>query len=315
MSVLVPPVSSGSMSFTLQTYNAMPNVTLTVTVTGINPTMTEKVLASTICFQASAAMAAQGTLFQGYIGTITDPVTGAWQTQFTDHVVSFFSLAQFDVLDITDTSTGAEYFVDSSPVLCTVAEALLDGPLSNQLLQTCGGGALNTDQIINLLAMASADICAITRNDFIQSWYIFQLTTNIVNAIRFPNYPIAFFYNPFDIRPTIIQMAAQVAVFDLPTRYSVDYQTGWCTFRFAQDLLFNYEPFDYNNQWFCAYLAGFYQIPREVKTAVLRWSYVCQTFSNITEVTDGTAKVSWSIDKNMEKRNIFAPLRSRGYNR
>lgn len=315
LSVMTPASASGSLSFTLQTYNASPNVTLTVTVTGITAGMPEEVIAGTICNQASAAMVAQGSLFQGWIGTITSPVTGAWQTAFTGHVVSLFSLAQFAVLNVTDIGTGVIVFEDSSPVLCTVNEALMDGPLSSQLLQACGGTALSTSQIINLLAMASADVCAITRNDFIQSWYVFQLTTNITNAIRFPNYPVVFYYNPFDIRPTIIQIAAQVAIFDLPTRYSVDYQTGWCTFRYAQDLLFNYEPFDMNNQWFCAYLAGFYQIPREVKTAVLRWSYVCQAFSNITEMWDGITKITWSVDKNIEKRNIFAPLKARGYNR
>lgn len=312
---MAPPSASGTLSFTLTTYNASPNLSLTVTVTGIQRGMTEEQVAQTICLQASSAMCNSGTIFQGYIGTITDPVTGAWNTACTDHVVSIFSLAQFAVLDITDTGSGALYFEDTSPVLCTLNDALTYGPLSAQLLQTCGGGALSTSQIIDLLAMASADVCAITRNDFVQGYYIFQLTTNLTNAIRFPNYPVVFFFNPFDIRPTIIQLAAQVAIFDLPARYSVDYQTGWCTFRYAQDLLFNYEPFDMNNQWFCAYLAGYYAIPREVKTAVLRWSYVCQTYTNITEMSNGVIKVSWSVNKNMEQRNIYGPLRARGYNR
>lgn len=314
---MTPATGSGSMSFTLQSYNSCPLVTLAISVTGITAGMPESVVANTICTQASAQMDAAGHLFKGWIGTITSPVTGAWQTQCTEHVVSLFSIAQFSILDLTDSGTGAYYYTDSSPVLCTVGDALKDGPLSNQMLQVCGGTAMTTDQIVNLLAMASADVCALTRNDFIRSWYVFQWTSNLVNAIRFPNYPVGFFFNPFDIRPTIIQLAAQVAIFDLPVRYSVDYQTGWCTFRFAQDLLFNYEPWDMNNQWFCVYLAGFYQIPREVKTAVLRWSYVCQTFSssNITSISDGTTKIGYSVDKNIEKRNIFAPLKSRGYNR
>lgn len=309
---MTPPTGSGSLSFTLQTYGSSPSdMTLVVTVTGITSGMNEKQVAATICNQASSQMCASHTIFQGWIGTITDPVTGAWQTTFTDHVVSFFSLAQFDVFNVTDTGTGAQYYFDSTPVLCTVAEALADGPLAAQLLQQCGGGALTTLQIINLLAMASGDLTAILRNNIVRAFYVFQLTTNLTNAIRFPNRPVGFFFNPFDIRPTIIQLAAQVAIFDLPTRYSVDYQTGWVTFRFAQDLLFNYEPFDMNNQWFCAYLAGNYQIPREVKTAVLRWSYVCQTFSNITEISDGNTKMSFSIDKNMQLRNIFGPLKGR----
>ena len=105
-------------------------------------------------------------------------------------------------------------------------------------------------------------------------------------------------------------MATQVATFDLASRYEVDQYTGWITFRFAQDLLFNYEPFDFNNQWRDAYRAGFYNIPEELKIAVLRYCWCIQnSFTTISEIHDGSTTIKYAIDKNIEKRTIVSSLK------
>lgn len=309
LSVMTAPASSGSSTFNITSYNATPNVSLTVTVTGINVGMSEEQVAMTMCQQISSAFFTNGVLFQGVLGTLVSPTSAAFQTAVTDHVISVFSQSQYSFTQVADT-TGCNYFLDTTPIFCTVDEAMAFGPLANQMLQGCNG-PLTTQQIIDLLAMASSDAVGILRNNIVSCFYVFYFTTMLTNAIKFPNTPIQFYWNPYTLRPTIIAMATQVATFDLASRYEVDFRSGWCTFRFAQDILFNYEPFDYNNQWYIAYQAGYNQIPREIKTAILRWSYVIQSvgFLNVSSISDGNTEIKYSVDKNIEKRNIFSTLR------
>ena len=308
ISVMTPAVTAGSSSFNFTTWNASPNVSFTVTVTGITTGMSEKNIANTLCVQASNFMNSNNCLFRGTIGVITDPISGNFQVARTDHVVSLFSLSQFQVTQVADT-TGATYYIDDCPVLCTVAEASSYGPLVNQLLQNSTGSSLSVTQIIDILAEASADLTGVLRNNVVSCWYEFQNTTNLVNAIKFENTPIQYFFQPYTIRPTIISLATTVSIFDLTSRYNVDYQTGWCTFKFAQDLLFNYEPFDNLNQWYCVYLAGNYYIPREIKTAVLKLSYINQVNNFVKSMSDGNTSISYDTNVNIRHRAIYSPIR------
>jgi hypothetical protein len=305
---MTPAASAGSSSFYFNTWNASPSVSFTVTVTGITPFMSEKQIAHTLTTQASSYFELNNYLFTGVIGVVTDPISGNFQIANTDHIASVFSLSQFQVTQTADT-TGATYYIDTCPVLCTVAEAMAYAPLANQLLQSCSGSALTNTQVVDLLAEASADLCGVLRNNIVSAWYEFQNTTNLSNAIKFDNTPIQYFFQPYTMRPTIISLATTVSIFDLTSRYNVDYQTGWCTFKFAQDLLFNYEPFDFNNQWYCVYLAGNYYIPREIKTAVLKLSYINQVNSFIKELSDGVSKVVYETDINSRQRLVYGPIR------
>jgi hypothetical protein len=308
LSVMTPAASTGTSTFNLSSYNATPNVSITFTVTGITAGMNEFLVANTICTQASNAIYDAGWLFQGVLGLLTDPISANYQTANTGHVTSFFSQAQFALSQVADT-TGTAYYIDSIPVLATVTDAMSYAPLANQLLQTCAGGQLSQQQIIDLFALASAELIGVTNNNIVSSYYIFEWTSNIANAIRFQAPPIQMYWNPYIIRPTIVAMTTDVATFDLSINYDVDYQTGWCTFKFAQDLLFNYEPFDNQNQWRCAFQGGWNYIPREIKLALYQLSYLIQTTSNISSISDGVTRVTYAKDNNITKREIFSPLR------
>ena len=309
LSVLSPAVASGNIALQFQTYNAQPNNTFTVTVTGIQAGATEQTIAYTIATQASSYFGNTGILFNGKLPTILDPVCGVFQTISTDHVTNFFSLAQFGITT-TLNQTGAYLKLGERPVYTTIPAASAYGPINNQGFQLCGGGDMTQDEMADILAEASADVAAILNNNVVAAFYVYEFTTQMTNALRFPNRPVQYFWNPYTLRPTIMAMATQVATFDLNSRYEVDQESGWITFRFAQDLLFNYEPFDWNNQWRDAYIAGNYHIPTELKTAVLRWIWVIQnSFTTIKSVRDGNTAIEYSIDKNIEKRNILGPLR------
>jgi hypothetical protein len=311
LSVMTPAQASGSTTFNIQTFNASPNLSITFAVTGISTGMSEEAIATTICYQTSAVLAANDATFKGILTPIDYPIAPNFGTAFTDHVVSLMAQAQYSWSIVSDT-TGCEYYLDTTPVFCTVDEALAFGPLNSQLLQNCASsGQLDNTQISELLAMASSDMIGILNNNIVSCNYVYYFSTLMTNALKFPNAPVQYFWNPYALRPTIIALASQVATFNLASNYNVDFTTGWITFRFAQDLLFNYEPFDYQNQWYVGYIAGYNQIPREVKSAVLRWSYVIQAygFMNIEEISDGVSKIKYSVDKNIEKRNIFSTLR------
>jgi hypothetical protein len=193
--------------------------------------------------------------------------------------------------------------------LGTVAEAQAYGPLANQLLQTNTGASMSTTQVVDLLALASSDLVAEINNPIVTGYYTKEITTLMTNAVQLDYYPVQYYWNPYVIRPTIIAMATQVATFDLASRYNLDFATGWLTFRFAQDQLFNYEPFDFQNQFLLAYEAGWNYIPREIKLALFQLSYLIQTTSNIEEMSDGSLRVKYTTDKNIARRIIFNKLR------
>lgn len=309
LSVLTAAVSSGSLGLRFQSYNASPNTSLSVTITGISAGDSERSIAYTISNQASAAFGNAGLLFQGVIGTISDPVSGYYQTVFTEHIVDFFSPAQFEVTKTSDT-TGATYYFSNSPVLATVAEASSFGPINNKGYQLCGGVDLTPTQMADLIAEASSDLTAIMRNSVVQAYYIYEFTTTQTNALQYPKRPVQFYWYPYVIRPVLYPFTNITNTFNFPANYFVDRDSGYITFRFAQDILFNYESFDWNNQFRSAYLAGLTYIPQELKTAVLRWIWVSQnSFVTISKISDGASEVSFSIDKNMEKRTIVVTLK------
>lgn len=307
-SVMTPAASNGSVSFNFQTLNATPNVSLTVQVTGITTSMSEKQIAYSICTQTSGAFYSNGILFQGVISPIINPVSGNFQTANTDHVVSYFSQAQYSITQVADT-TGANYYLDATPVFSTVAEALSYGPLANALLQSCGGGSLSTQQVVDLLAMSSSEIAETLNNNIVSCFYVYYFSTLMTNALKLPNVPVQSYWNPYILRPTIIQLATQVATFDLASNYNIDYDTGWLTFRFAQDLLFNYEPFDYQNLFYLAYSAGWNFLPRSIKTACLKYAFLLQTDTYTRSLSDGVVKIEYEVDRNLRRREIFNTLR------
>jgi hypothetical protein len=307
---MTSPVSTGTTVFSLTSWNASLNVALTFACTGISAGMPEYLVTQTITQQISSSLYASGNLFAGCLGLITDPVSAAFNVNRTDHVMSLFSQCQYDFEVVSDT-TGTNYYIDNIPVLTTVADAMAFAPLANQLLQSCSGGPLSIVQIIDLLAMSSADLVSTLRNNIVSCYYVKYYTTLQTNAIRLDNRPVQYWFNPYTLRPTIIQLAVAVASWVSNSVFEVDFQSGWMTFRFAQDQLFNYEPFDYQNQFYLGYLAGNNYIPREIRDAVLKWSYILQTsgFSNVKSISDGNSKIEYELDKNTEKRNIFAPIR------
>ena len=308
---MTPPTSaSGSFAFTLQSFNAVPNVGLVLTATGLVSGMTEDQVAHTINQQASAQIAGAGVYFNGYLPTfIVNPVTAMWAVAQTDHVMSVYCPASFSMTEASNT-TGAKIRIGTSPILATVNEALTYSPLLNSVYSTCGG-ALNTDQLIDLLDMASADTVSILGNTIVTDYYVFQFTTQQTNSIRLPAYPVQYYYPPFMVRPVIYPLASPQSSFALQSLFTVNSGDGWMTYRFAQDMLFNYEPYDWNNMFIMAFISGFYHIPREIITCIIQYAYLLQTsYSNIKEISDGVTKISYDVDRNMIKREIFSKVRT-----
>ena len=307
---MTPPVFNGSLTLSLQSFNAVPNTTLNITVTGLASGMTEDQVAYTINQQASAQIAGADAYFNGYLPTfIVNPVTAMWAVANTDHIVQVYSCANFN-LTIDSNTTGSEIRVGTSPILTTVAEALAYSPLLNAFYSSCGG-ALDVDQVIDLLNMASSDVVSILNNPIVSALYVYQFTTQQTNSIRLPNYPVQYYYMPFMVRPVIFPLASPSSSFDLQTLFTVNSSDGWMTYRFAQDMLFNYEPYDWNNMFIMGFWAGFYHIPQEIITGVIQYSFMLsQGYSGIKALSDGVTKVEYEIDRNLMKREIFSKLRA-----
>ena len=328
-SILIPCASSGSINFTLASQNAntnaytinnnypscpesnnfgFNNITITGVITGLNPSQTESQMALTIFTQASSIIASAGYYYNGAPLAVPDPPYPSWRLVQTGHVVNIWSQSQF-TLDITADNTGSYYSITDTPTLTTVADALKFGPVTNQYFQNNVGGPLTTIQIADLMTATSAYVTEILKNPVVQGCYYYEAWTNFINGIQLQNYPIQYMDNPYILRPTIITNLTLSATADLDSRYFIDSATGWVQFRFAQDMLFNFEPFDMNNQWRCTYIAGYLQIPTAIKLAVVAMSYQLQTQSNVQELRGGSFVVRFNPSQDRAIKTIFEPLR------
>jgi hypothetical protein len=312
LSVLLPAASAGSFNYSINAYaydSSGPDNTITGTVTGILTSYSETQVAQTIFNQVSLTLISAGASYSGAPFPVPNNPLPTFRLTRTEHVICFWSQAQFEI-NITGDTTGGFYAIDATPTLDTVAGLQQRAFAVNQPLQSDSGGPLTTLQLVQLLRTSSAELVNTMRNNIVLSTYYFETWTNFQNQVRLQCYPVAYLDTPYILRPTIITNLTLSAQADTYGRYFIDSQTGWVAFRFTQDLLFNYEPYDINNQWRVTYIAGFKSIPSGVKDAIAKLSYQLQIFSNLEEIRGGSFVARFDKDATQRAaKAIYSPLR------
>lgn len=299
ISVMTPPSSSGTIGFQFQTLDASVNYTYTIPCTGILSTDGEKETARKIytcinSFLQNTLITNDNLLPPGVNAIFNIPVygnqdpVGNFRPAYTDHVVSMFSQAQFKY-SITSNNTGANIKISTAPMLVTLAEALNYGAFTGQNFQDEFGVAYTTDQIITLVEIASIEITEILQNYIVNACYVHEEDGYFTDGIQLKKYPIRTCDTPRVRRPSILQtLVADSTTMDILTKYIVNRETGWLTFRFSQNLIFNYEPFDYYNEIKVSYIGGEDVIPTSIKVATTQISVYAGTVIDIKSFRTGT---------------------------
>lgn len=309
INIMTPPASGGSITFQFQTYNANPNIIIVATVTGVDATNSEEDLAANIAYQIGTIDIQNHVDFEGNVDLVNNPPPDAnFYLSRTDHVVNIFSQSQFS-LKVTANNTGSDVEITTDPILVKLSEAKEFGPsLGQNWVNLSTGATLTNDQIIAALRMSSSYLTAVLRNRIVKSMYILQVLGNYTISVQTLKRPIVRVFNPLLRRPdvpTFLDLSSQLV--DPLSVYDVADDTGWITYRYAQEVFNAMEPFDKNNTWRLAYEAGYHNIPDAVKFAIVRLTYIQQRFSNVKSLKGGTSEIVYG-STNADVQILFRVL-------
>lgn len=288
VSFVKPATNNGTITITGTTYNAGTNATF-VSATSIAAGDTEQTIALKVKNQLTTDLAAGDYDYSGSPVFSASAPNATWQANRTDHVVNIWSQAQFS-LAITDSGTGCKFQKSTDPNLITVAEAKVIGRAVYQDFIGGNGLALSDDEIATICLAACSQGVNILHNPIaIRTWLHEEITTN-TGSIFLRKRPIINWDSPVIKRPTLLGMVANNYA-DTNSHYIVNNHSGEVTFRYTQNMLMNYEPFDYYNDVRMTYRAGYNTIPEVVKQVFLRLSKDFEHESAIEYVQAGTAKI------------------------
>lgn len=307
VSVMTPATSGGTITFAMTTYDAETNVTFNGSV-NVLANESPEAIAIKIKAQLDTLLDNADLLFTVPAFSYQKPYA-TFSVQRSEHVITIFSEAQFS-LTIT-TSTGAKLFKSSdSAIFQTVADAKTYGPLYKRTFKDALGNDLDDDSIIAQLFTAAAEISACLNNPVVVRQYVHIEITNDTTCIFLKKTPVISWSRPVirqSLTPGTTLLASQV-IPDSGSRYEVDNETGEVSDRLAQPFIFNYGPFDDNNEFRMPYVAGQYNIPTLLKNSVYSWIGLLSSSSHqIKSLKGGTFAVE-TRDPEEEKSKILEKL-------
>lgn len=266
VSFLTPIASSGDIVIDIETFDANTNVSFSIN-SSASAGYTEQQAAILLYDTASTYIYTNDLVF-GEPVFYNEAPAATFRVTRTEHCVCFFSESQFE-LNVSSNPTGSIIQVSDYPTLTTVSECRNAAAASLVSLANAAGEDLSDAALANMVMYASTEFCAVTNNPIVISSYIYEEITNFNQSIFLPMLPLVTVDRPHIRRPGFPQLF--IATADLATNYSADRQSGEVNFRFAQDMLFIYEPFDMHNDYKQYYTAGYKYIPKMVKLCTTRF--------------------------------------------
>jgi hypothetical protein len=261
--------TTGSLVFNISTYDNLVNITLAAS--GLSSSDTEIGLAKKIETQLNTILVQNNAKFAGVCYFLDQPITApTFNVARTDHVVSISSQSGFDVVITTNTS-GNQLVADNTPILITLPD------VKRRALPVGAEDILDlTDaQIIDTMAIISAQFISITNNPIIATTYWKHETTNWDSTLFFGKTPVLDYYTPLIRRPILFFNPTTSGTDNsIPKSFfQVDWATGEATYRYYQNIVETYaEPFGYNNELVWCYVAGYRSIPDVVQLLLLQLS-------------------------------------------
>lgn len=283
------------MSFSLQSFDASTNVTLSLTATGILTTDTESQIASKVKTQLDIQLAQYGANFTGVPSFGTDSPLATWRTGRTEHVMSLFSECQYS-FEVSSNTTGCTYYTSTVPVLVTLEKARSLGIFLDQPFTDSAGTAYTDSVLAEFLALASSEFIAATNNYIVEATFVHTDWGFYTRGVQLKKYPIVSMDGPRIRRPNILTTIVIDNTTDLSSKYTLDSDNGWVMFRFVQDLLMNYEPFDMNNEIKISYVGGYKQMPLDIQKAVIKLTSAIQSDADIKSLKAGSFAVQFRED-------------------
>lgn len=218
-----------------------------------------------------------------------------FQVTRTDHVLCVWSQCQFRVE--LDSSIGNQMVVETIPLLDTLESFESMAAIRGVDLETLEGTALTTAQKVLLIKTVSSQIVEFTRNAFVMSTYLEEITGRITMGVRTKKRPIVEFDSP-RMRYAVLLWTVVSGVIRSIKGYDVNHSTGWIKWRHHSPLLDTREPFGYNNEVKITYVAGYMNIPFIVKEKLVSLAGIAlsgdETGGDIAMLAGGTGRVQYT---------------------
>lgn len=305
LSICTPATADGTISMILQSYNSVPTNTYTDTF-NISKGQSEQAIAIAMLSQMQDNLLFDGLNYNGMPVFSDQTPQGTWQPYRSDHVLSIWSESQFSLTVDTGT-TGVAVRQGTTPMLLTLAQCQTLGPRLNQFFTDSVGNPMTKDQILDLILMACAECTSYLHNPIVTRTWEHEEIGTWTQSIFLKKRPIVDWDAPVIRRPNMFNVLPVNTFADVVTRYAVNRQTGEVEFRFAQNLLFNYEPFDYNNDVKMSYRAGWHNIPEIVQQIVIQLSKLYERVPGVLSLGGGTSKMEFE-KLSEQKKALMAPL-------
>lgn len=289
---VLTPAASGTLIFSVETYDASPNVTLTLPVTA-GRSMDEISLANQISNQFTTLLTQACAIYQGIPVFSFFPPNANFYVDKTDHVVSFWSQAQYR-LQLVSNTTGAAIQISPTPTLLTLAQAKSMAPLVGVDFSDFNENDLTDNQIMELLQIASNQIVNIVNNPIIIANHLLEIIGNMVGSVKLDSKPVLDYDPPVINRPSVL-LPLSLPILQSGYSYDIVRNKGIFNYRYDSNLINAWDPYDSNNEVRMTYRAGNLNIPRIIQEKVIQVAGISLNTSSIKSLKGGSASVEFRL--------------------
>lgn len=288
ISVMSSANSVGALDLNLTTYDLQANISLTLSVSGITGTETENQLAYKCFTQLNTRLAQLGyqypnippininTVVQPYLAFPDQVMYPFFSVNYCDNIVNIAGQSNFSV-SVTNNATGAKVVSSNNPILITLAEARYKARWLGLSFLNADGSAYTDNQLTDLLQMSSEYLTSFLNNYIVPVTYMYYEITQGTRSVFVQKGPIIDFFPPVARRPSFLFSLAMGFIFGTyKGNFAIDKSRNEIYYRYAQDFVLNYEPFDDGNEIMIPYIAGHKQIPNIIKDYTLNFINLLQ---------------------------------------
>lgn len=263
ISTTTSSVSDGGLTFTLTTFNAAPNIAITLTVSGISASYQEEDIATAIYTQFLSQLLPYA--YNGNPVYSDQPFVAQFDVRQSQHIVSLWSQCGYELTLISNTC-GAIVRINTKPALITVDDATNFANIKGFTFTGADGNPLSNDNITDLILKSSTQLCTFLRFNVAVVTYLNMFLGKDNKSVFTKPCP------GIDRDAIAVRRKAYINLYTNPTYMTFTFfwnrQTGELNYRPTSTVVNTKSPFDLDNEVHLTFRAGYYIIPEEVKWAI-----------------------------------------------
>lgn len=292
LSVIAPPVDTGTVTITFRSVNRSPVVTFDAEYDVTDTTLTERQYAEGIFDVLNTAFTTNDAVYTGQPSFAQEGVGPfSFRALQCDHIVNVWSQSEFSMLVNPDNSTGLRAVSESIPIYSTIADAKKLAPIMRIRLCDVDGQPYDEDTVQELLLMCSQEIISYMNGDVrILSTYMSQERGFDTNGINLDFYPVIY-NDPPVVRGPLVNPYYGYSSLPVNGSYDIDSEYGIVSFDTGGNLPYGTRPLDADNLYAMTYAAGLTAVHPILKRETVRAISLLTQPLNISRMKGGTFSI------------------------